>query len=106
MKLSFLQFLLSLAAVGCSCSPPAGPTQPTAASTSTGSDETSTTGEPSVSERCQMVCDTYETEACTQAQEVCAPDGFNTEGECVKLLNCDQACEAQPDYYLSGDCEK
>lgn len=92
--------LLLLAA--CSkCQPLPEPVDPEP-TTTTG---TSTTGgEPSLAEKCATVCLSYEERGCSEATPVCYE--FDDAGECAEMLTCKKACENDPAYYLTGECEQ
>lgn len=91
-------FVLLAACQQCQVPPPE-PGQPTA---TTG---TATTGGPTLEQRCAEACETYRRLDCVNAETVCAADGFNEEGECTRLITCEQACLADPDLYLDGACD-
>jgi hypothetical protein len=80
--------------------PPPPPEEPTS---TTG---TSTTGAtPSIGARCKDACDFYRANECVEASDVCAADGFDESGECVKTFSCEDACAESPDFYLAKECE-
>jgi hypothetical protein len=66
---------------------------------------TSTTGGAGIEQQCADACEFYRANECAEASDVCAPDGFDDAGECIRMITCAEACEADPAYYLARECE-
>src|SRR5690606_10413453 len=106
MRWGFPPLLLLAACSQCNLPPPT-PEEPTSTdSTSTESTITSssTAGE-TLEQRCSNVCQEYRRRGCVEGNSVCAADGWNEDGECVRTVRCEDECQRAPDFYLTWECE-